>query len=421
MTIVCATRFTEESSYAVKVAADLARKHQQPLWLVHVLPSGGLKPWADRLDAAATTTLEHEVQDLGRHGVTAQFAILHGKVEQELGRFCAEKQAALLVVGDTSRSLGQLRTGVLDRLSASVAAPMLVVRDPRPLQAWATGAAPLKVMLAMDHGSGSAVARDWIIRLSEYGPINLVATHVWWPREELERRNLPPTTDAEALSALGKVIRTEMASELNGLPASVKHRLHVEHGEGRIGDQLLALAGEEQVDVLVLGTHQRRGLGRLLSVAHRVLAEAPMSVACIPGRSTANDLAAVPSFHTALVATDLSDHGNRAIAWALGVVGHGTVHVAHVTPEPYSPERERAILKRLEALLPPGAEAGGARVMFHVFHGDVVPSLLKANDSLAVDVICLGVNPALPLKSQVVTEMMMRSGRPVLLPPAVRS
>ena len=37
------------------------------------------------------------------------------------------------------------------------------------------GAGPLKVMLALDHTWNSEVARDWVHRLAEYGPLDLTA------------------------------------------------------------------------------------------------------------------------------------------------------------------------------------------------------------------------------------------------------
>ena len=68
MSIVCATRFTEESSFAVTVAAELARKRTEPLWLVHVLPAG-LGVFQDGLDAGASDALTQQAGALAQAGL----------------------------------------------------------------------------------------------------------------------------------------------------------------------------------------------------------------------------------------------------------------------------------------------------------------------------------------------------------------
>ena len=68
MSIVCATRFTEESSFAAKIAAELARKRKQTLWLVHVLPGGLIPTWGDQLGSAAEAILESEALALRKGG-----------------------------------------------------------------------------------------------------------------------------------------------------------------------------------------------------------------------------------------------------------------------------------------------------------------------------------------------------------------
>ncbi|MGE3804473.1 MAG: universal stress protein, partial [Gemmataceae bacterium] len=50
--------------------------------------------------------------------------------------------------------------------------------------------------------------------------------------------------------------------------------------DGSPGEEIVALAREEEVDLIVMGTHGRGGLSRMLmgSVASDVLAEAPCGV-----------------------------------------------------------------------------------------------------------------------------------------------
>ena len=43
------------------------------------------------------------------------------------------------------------------------------------------GLASLKVLLAIDHTWNSALAREWLAGLAEYGPLEVIATHIWSP------------------------------------------------------------------------------------------------------------------------------------------------------------------------------------------------------------------------------------------------
>lgn len=420
MTIVCATRFSEESSFAGQVAAELARKSQQPLWLVHVLPGRLVRAWSERFEATATAALETQAQALRQPGLEVHTAVLTGKLDQAVGRFCTVKSASLLVVGDTTRNMSTPMTGTLDRLAYGVETPLLVVRDPRPFQSWAAGKAPLKVMLAIDRTSSSAIARDWISRLAQFGDLDLVATHIWWPSEEYERRALPTPAAEEGHRALTRTMEEETAATLAGLPKNVKVRVHLQMGVQEIGAHLLALANEEQVDIFVLGTHRRRALGRLWSVSHHVLSLAPMSVACIPSTVAVADVGTVQAFHTALAATNFSEAGNRAVTCALAIVGAGTVHVVHVSTEPFSADGEKALLKKLISVLPPDSEKN-ARVLVHVLHGKVAEELIKVTERLSVDVVCLGSRAETVLNSAVISEVLQRAGRPVLFATPVKA
>lgn len=280
MTIVCATEFTEESAVAVKVAAGLAKKSNQLLLLVHVL-SGPLPTRGTELEAAASVALAHDANELAREGITVNVALLHGRLHESVGQFCVHNHASLLVVGDTASSGGVLAT-TLDKLAYGAEIPMVVVRDPKPFHDWIAGVAPLKVMLALDHSAGSAVARNWVFRLAEYGPLELVGAHIWWPEEEYARRQMRPPPGDETHAGLARTMRIEVGNALSILPANVRHWLHLEMGVGHVDEQLVRLAATEHVDLIILGTHRYRMLGRLTSVSHRVLGQAPMSIACIP-------------------------------------------------------------------------------------------------------------------------------------------
>ena len=109
----------------------------------------------------------------------------------------------------------------------------------------------------------------------------------------------------------------------------------------------------------------------------------------------------------------LGNHLDGDVARVNGVVGDGTVHVVHVTLEPFSAEGDKALLKKLVDVLPPDAERK-ARVMVHVLHGNVASEILTANDRFGVDVICLGAKTQTKLHSPIADEVLKHTRRPVM-------
>lgn len=114
--------------------------------------------------------------------------------------------------------------------------------------------------------------------------------------------------------------------------------------EGMPADQILALAEELAVDLVVMGTHGRRGLNRLMlgSVAERVLRNAPCLVLVAGNASDDSSLPgkaedAVP-FGRILCCTDFSDASQKAVAQALSLAEeYGAdmtlVHVLDESPD----------------------------------------------------------------------------------------
>ena len=286
MTIVCATHFTDSSSDAVAVATHLARRTRQRLWLVTVLPGVPVGPSAEgpRRETTVNNALHLEASVVREQGVEVEVALLHGKMERAVGRLCDDVNARLLVVGDSSHNRPSLFATPVDRLAYGVSVPLLVVRNEKPFEAWARGLAPLKVLLAIDHTWSSALAREWLAGLAVYGPLEVIATHIWSPVEEFARRGKRmPLTDADEDSMAAMLMKeTEVA--LEDLPPNVTTRVQLELGRGPIGMLLLDVAARERVDLMVLGSNPHKGVfSRLTSISHEVLANSLMSVALIPG------------------------------------------------------------------------------------------------------------------------------------------
>jgi nucleotide-binding universal stress UspA family protein len=370
----------------------------------------------------ASTALADEVSRLeaSTPGLKVTSALLHGRLEEALAKACVQVDASLVVVGDTARAPSALPTSTLDRLAYSVEAPLLVVRDQRAFVDWSE-AHPLKVMVAFDRSASSAVARDWVARLADFGPIALTATQIFWPLEEYDRRELPIPPVEEGHVAIKRLMANELEREFSHFMRGVTVRCRLEIGVRHVAEQLLDLAGEEQVDLVLLGTHRRRALGRFWSVSHRVMLQAPMAVACVPASTAVPDLSTAPVWRSALVVSDLTEAGARAVACGVSLLElGGTLHVVHVSNEPFSAEREASLARRLVAELPPGLETRDVRAVAHVLHGELDEVVARLTEQVKADVIVVPTmigSSGEALSGGLAQVLLEQTRRPVLLTP----
>jgi nucleotide-binding universal stress UspA family protein len=373
----------------VVAAAALAKRRNERLYLVHVASSGGL--FGGRASPSdSQSALEAEVDRLRSEGLSVTADILTGKFDVALSRYCVEREAGLLVVGDTEKPAPTIMASSLDRFALVVDVPLVVVRDEGPFVRWGPDS-PLKVMLAFDRTAASAVARDWLVRLAEFGPVHLVATQIYVPEDEYHERGMKLPGAGEGHAALARLLQQELARQFDGLPPTVTLSLHAEQSAGNVSEQLLKAASAEKADLVLVGNHRRRALDRLRSVSHKLLLHSPMSVACVPSTTPVPDIGHCPSWERVLVASDLTESGSRAIAWAASLLKPGHIlHVVHVTESPVTPEGEAALKKRLTQSLPLSCEGNGGDVVLHVLQGEPREVLRVTADRLEVDVLVIG-------------------------------
>src|SRR5687767_13662365 len=117
MTILCATHFSDAAQRAATAAAELARRLDVPLFLVHVLPGDLARAFGQPLRDTATSALVDEVRRLEKLGARVSHQLLMGEPSEELARFAGEKGATLVVTaGPTSASPFLGLGGTVDRL-----------------------------------------------------------------------------------------------------------------------------------------------------------------------------------------------------------------------------------------------------------------------------------------------------------------
>ena len=442
MPIVCGTDFSERSGRAAAAAGALAtRIKDTELWLVHVLD-----PAADtledtspkRLTLAAGDKLAAAAQSLQeRTRVRVHHCVLHGPPAETLVRFAEAKGARVLVVASQGHGTSPLYRigGTSERIAQSASVPVLVVRDPTPFEAWGKGDRPLRILLGADWSQSSDPAIRWVGALREAGACDVTVGHVYYPAvlrdldvvRHVEARHGATLSQTlyERDRAAEQRLERELARRVGKLPGGGETTCRPYVGIGRLGDHLIELAEMERADLIVLGSHQKKGLARLASVASVTLHYSHASVAVVPLSSRESSLADVPSIRRVLIPTDFSPSANSAVPFGYALLGgpEGEVYLLHALPDARSADTAD-IAARLRSLVPvrgvPGAVATRTEV---VAHANAAHAILAAAERLGVDLICMGSHGHSRLRRALlgsVAEAVVReSVRPVAVIPSL--
>ncbi len=176
-----------------------------------------------------------------------------------------------------------------------------------------------------------------------------------------------------------------------------------EHGvsmlEGPVADSLLECARERHVDLIVVGTHGRAGLSKILlgSVAEKIFRHSRVPVLTIgPNVHYQRTFGATPSI---LVPCDLSPKSHPAVEYACELAKtQGAIltvlHVVEQSAEGLKADPERvtqAIEEKLMAIV--GASYQDLDVHYRIESGNVASTILEAASD-DTDLIVLGVRPA---------------------------
>ncbi len=390
MTIVCATNFSPESIATSTFAARLAAKAKETLWLVYVLPKDAARVLGTAAAATAEGALSKERTRTRELGATTQASLLIGGLHRELPPFVTEHGASVVLAGESAHVPGG-ESGTLARLGRQLEVPLWTMRDPAKWEAWLEGQHTLKVMVGVDQSHSTDAAAKWVEWLAKWGKLEVLAGHIYFPAAESHRRglHLPHSWD-DASAELVDALHGELALKL---PKMLSTQLRLRPAIGRTSNHLIALADEEKADLLVLGTHHRKALGRLFSVSEQCLHSASMSVVAVPTPQTALPLPSnARPVDRVLIASDFSAVSANAIPWGLGILAAGGhADLVHVSPEPLSKETERKVVERLMAQVDRSALRPGCTVEGHALTGeDVAGAIVMAAERFTSGVICLG-------------------------------
>jgi nucleotide-binding universal stress UspA family protein len=296
MRVVIATDGSAAARLGVDLAACVDWPADSSIRVVEAIESGvglfgGPWPWlhdrhTEPLEAdlwrRAAETVEAERCRLVRRGLDVRGNVVQGRPASAIVDAARKGKADLIVVG--SRGHGTIESMLLGSVSAEVIdrapVPVLVARD-RSID---------RIVLGWD---GSACGRTAAELVATWPIFSRSSVHVvtvadtempWWngfpgpgSPESMQSYADAARDSRRAIDALAADMAGELAA--GGLDAVAERR------EGDAATELIAAAQASRADLIVVGTHGRTGLARLVlgSVARNVLHHASCSVLVVRG------------------------------------------------------------------------------------------------------------------------------------------
>jgi nucleotide-binding universal stress UspA family protein len=289
--IVCGTDFSGTATEATEIAAAMARRLGTELVLVHVNEFYGLAPVDPKLFEAALSEKSAAFHDhanrLRTSGTQVKEKLLSGSAFDQLVTAAMEATGRLIVIGAVGHGVARrlLLGSVAERTAESSPIPTLVVRPGGTLASWIQGEHALKILVGYDFSAASDAALRWVNQLTDIGKFQATVLYSNWPPDEARRLGfegpLPLVTNPADVQ---KKLERDLKKRVTKLLPKQEVTVAVEPGWGTPEGYLFEMASRQKVDLIVVGTHQRRGLGRVLlgSVSRAVLHHAKVAVAVVP-------------------------------------------------------------------------------------------------------------------------------------------
>lgn len=279
-----------------------------------------------------------------------------------------------------------------------------------------------RVLAAVDFSKPARAAFEFALALGKRDGAELVVVHAV-PLDESFNWH------AAERHTLMETLRRQAAE------AGVAFTDRVQHGDP--ADVVLLHAQSLRPDVIVAGTHQRRGLERFGtgSVAERIVAGAAVPILLVPRHETPD---AIRPFRHVAVAVDFSPSSDRAVEQALAMAREpgDRVTLLHVVPgfssgvpphlyrygiAEYQHQLVTDARRRMQAAVPVDRHSPAA-LHTRVLQGDTVTEIRRAVEQIGVDLLVVGTSPrgavSRALFGTTAARLLRVTGVPMLAVPA---
>lgn len=254
-----------------------------------------------------------------------------------------------------------------------------------------------RVLCPVDFSEYSDRAYDYAHSLARHYGAKLFVQHVTEPVLSLYRGYMSPSL-LDELYAHQTADAHEAISKLAARHEGEKIEPEVLVEMGAAADSILKRADQEDIDLIVMGTHGRQGLDRLTvgSTTERVIRRARCAVLAI--REPERDFIAPASpdepvrLRKILWCTDFSESSPRALEYALSLAFqyHAEITLLHVLEGSGADEQSQQALERLRDVIPDDAR-DWATVVPAVRTGRPYEEIIAHAAETQTDVIVMGV------------------------------
>src|SRR5262245_17774266 len=262
-----------------------------------------------------------------------------------------------------------------------------------------------RILCPTDHSEFSSRALAYAIPLARWYEATITALHVY-TLSPLPPTKIPPASPPH-LSPEARETMLDVMGRFTKPARAAGVLVDEIVVEGDPVEEIVKQA--RRADLLVLGTHGRKGVERLVhgSVTEKVLRKSPCPVLTVPRHAPGSPPGDAPTFKRILCPLDFSDSSRHALEFALSLAMEadaklGLLHVVEQLSETGLPEAarfdlrdyaeylERGARDRLLALIPEGAREW-CRPDVVVVAGKAHRGILKVAEERRSDLIVMGV------------------------------
>ncbi len=259
------------------------------------------------------------------------------------------------------------------------------------------------ILCPIDFSEFSIRAYHYALSLAEHYRAKLVAQHI----VELSRHpSLGFVVSAGLYDEFRKALHQNAEQELRDfVKQHTRGQIHPELvvQQGAAADDILSFAQAQKADVIVMGTHGRRGFDRLVlgSVTDRVMRRAPCPVLAIskpPHDSMAADKQGHHVHHLSriLFCTDFSENSEHALNYAISATAEydaelTLLHVLEEIPTPGATQEAMATAaEQLDKLIAPDKRKT-IKMKTEVRIGKAYEQIIQFAAEQQVDMVTMGV------------------------------